>query len=478
LLSSNTSSLGNVMSEWLFNILKSGGLKDNQRYISRNSSFVNVYRSSRIELLCQEGARSVHKNNEQAFSFLNKLPSELEEKINWQSTEVKFIGPNQDYEHNTDSPFFEIRGNAWNDFNLQTTNVIGEIRKHQHCLKISSRFGDSFLKYIIADADGFLEIENFGGLQNEGEVHWLLIYIWKNQLKKAFRLGIPKNYVTSTSVHSKVRGRIDPVHYFINKELGKYKDTYREHSYQTDASILISEVFRLPNVRNLTEDIHSIQRSFLSASQGKRTKIKELRKVKHFTNPYFSEYNKIIDLSKKMLLDGAIGFGDEKSSSAFLFDISMLFEYFIRKKIERSGLTLESKFSDNLKVKTGGGRDRKIQPDIVVETENGKFIFDVKYKNFDYQYGISRNDVFQIHTYTGQYGNDSNILGCGFIQPKHGGENEFIEEEISIMGKRIPFFVCLLAVPEIEEGKEFAFAFHDSCQDFFSKIKKIAFSSS
>ena len=45
-------------------------------------------------------------------------------------------------------------------------------------------------EYIIADADGFLEMEDYGG-EEKGDYEWLLVYLWLIKLKRAYRLGLP-----------------------------------------------------------------------------------------------------------------------------------------------------------------------------------------------------------------------------------------------------------------------------------------------
>ena len=57
--------------------------------------------------------------------------------------------------------------------------MIGLVKRGNYSLKISSRFGNEFLKFIIADADGFLEIKNMGGERElEDGYMWLLAYLW------------------------------------------------------------------------------------------------------------------------------------------------------------------------------------------------------------------------------------------------------------------------------------------------------------
>lgn len=103
----------------------------------------------------------------------------------------------------------------------------------------------------------------------------------------------------------------------------------------------------------------------------------------------------------------------------FCFDVSMLFEYFIRKLLKRDGLRLLSKFEQRYEIPTGaiGSYRRKLEPDLVLENNGDLYVFDVKYKSFDSRYGVKREDLFQLHTYIGQYDNTAAIKGCGFICP-------------------------------------------------------------
>lgn len=137
----------------------------------------------------------------------------------------------------------------------------------------------------------------------------------------------------------------------------------------------------------------------------------------------------------------------------------MLFEYFIRKLIKRDGLRLLGKFEQRQQIASGAlsGYMRKLEPDLVIEIDESLFVFDVKYKAFDSQFGVKREDLFQLHTYIGQYGNVVAIKGCGFIYPiseerwaslnleKTQG---VISDIIHQQGQEIPFHVLFLKIPE------------------------------
>ncbi|MDX7018216.1 restriction endonuclease, partial [Klebsiella aerogenes] len=94
------------------------------------------------------------------------------------------------------------------------------------------------------------------------------------------------------------------------------------------------------------------------------------------------DYNVLIDLSKQVIDRKGSDFDSQQDSSAFFFDISMLFEYFIRKLIKRDGLRLLGKFEQRQQIASGAlsGYMRKLEPDLVIEIDESLFVFDVKYK--------------------------------------------------------------------------------------------------
>src|SRR5690606_11434005 len=118
--------------------------------------------------------------------------------------------------------------------------------------------GDEFLRYIIADADGFLEIDNLGAINMQVNNHWLIQYYWTIKLKKAFRLGLPKVYEKQTTIRSKVKGNIDVAHFELNKTIAKYKSTSRNHSFFCNQNLLILEAFKKVNNDFLSKELFAI----------------------------------------------------------------------------------------------------------------------------------------------------------------------------------------------------------------------------
>lgn len=472
------------MGEWLFNILKNNTLVDNQIYQVDNGIFKNN-RIQSVDLLRRVSNQTRNsKNNEDGiWHFLNETNREVQGLFLNDKSKPLVLFNNRDYEHNSDDNFIDVNGVNCMNFTLKTGNIIGYLKKGDFAIKISSRFGDKFLKHIISEADGFLEIENYGGSAKEDGYEWLLIYLWKTKVKKAFRLGLPKKYITQKEQINKVRGNVNPVHYFTSgRQLASYQCEYREHSYNNEANKLIAYTFKKIGNHEFLRDTTIMKNAFYTAIDGQKVSRQELYKTRHFLNPFYKDYNDVIDLSKLILKDELSDFGDKSDNSAFFFDVSMLFEYYVRKILKRDGYILESKFDNRIEIETAGYLSkRKLEPDILF-SHNGKgFLFDVKYKSFNFRNGVSREDLFQLHTYIGQFGNANDIKACGFIYPistsrwesSDYSENElFLKNKIIVMGKEIDFYVLFIKVPK-NDSENFHLEFSSNISRFLKIVNSI-----
>ena len=431
-----------------------------------------------------KGQRTYPYNNEKdIWNFLNSVSSDIEKTLSNNSADALVLFNDEDYEHNVDDGFVSVTGTDTRNFTLNTGNLIGFVKRGDYDLKIGSRFGDPFLRYIIADADGFLELENIGGESHGDGYEWLLAYLWNVKFKRAYRLGLPKKYVAKIDRVSKVRGTIDPVDLFQNKTSGKYLCSYREHSYDSPATSLFIKAYETIKHYSFCHGSRNIYNSFVMANQGvKRTKQEILSlKIPYFTNAFYNDYNGLIDLSKRVISQQGADFNSKNESSAFFFDVSMLFEYFIRKMMKREGIHLLSKFEKRHKIPTGSPENyvRKLEPDLVFEGNGGLYVFDAKYKSFDPRYGVKREDLFQLHTYIGQYANTAPVKGCGFIYPMPENRWEFLElnrscglisDVIHQHGNEIPFHILFLKVPS-EGQPDFNRLMSEQCRMFMNTIR-------
>ncbi len=478
--------------KWLFDVIKDGTLRDNQSYSVKEGSFKNNLSGDKFCLL-ERGKNKkfqIYNREWDIWKFLNSISGDINKALDSSNkrSDALVLFNEEEYEHNAGGSLFNISGHNPRNFNLTTGNVVGFVRKGDYSLTINSRFGEGFLKYIIADADGFIELEDIGGEDNLADDYkWLLAYIWNIKLKNAYRLGLPKKYVTKDDRTTRVRGTIDVVDYFQNHKSGKYLCSYREHSYNSPALSLFIEAYKEVKSYPFCRQTRGIYNTFLVANQGVRRSRQEILKTKHFTNQYYSDYNDLIDFSKRIIRNRALNLDSQNDSSAFLFDVSMLFEYFIRKLIARNGIYVESKTKHRWEIPSGaiqGSYKRKLEPDLVFESDGGLYVFDVKYKYFDQTYGVKREDLFQMHTYIGRYGHDATIKGCGFIYPISAERWEtlgldattgLISDVISQQGRAIPFHVLFLKVPKDSQegspGNDFREKMSESCSTFVSTLK-------
>lgn len=467
---------------WLFDVIKNGILVDNQTYTVQDEILHNRRFDAPIKLNKRaNGQWSYPYNNDQAiWQFINKISSDVNNSLMELSADALVLFNDSEYEHNTDDNLLRVSGVNVANFTLTTGNLIGFIKQGDYSLKISSRFGDNFLRFIIADADGFLELENFGG-QNIGEGYeWLLAYLWNIKFKKAYRLGLPKMYITKNEKLGQVRGKIDVVDYFNNKMLGKHLCSYREHSYENPAASLFLAAYEMIEHYSFCQHTRNIYNTFLIANKGVKRTRQEILRTQYFKNPFYNDYNILIDLSKKIISQKSSDFSSQEVSSSFLFDVSMLFENFIRKLIKRSGIALRSKYTQIHKISAGinNGYMRKLEPDIVLESAEGLYIFDVKYKNFDSKFGVGREDLFQLHTYIGQYANEAQIKGCGFIFPiseknwtsfNLDSTNGVISSVLKQHGVDIPFHIVFFKITEA--NVDFKKSMGNESFDFCTRLK-------
>ena len=372
-----------------------------------------------------------------------------------------FFGEN--YEHNTTDDLLKVLG--WNDDNyiIETGNLVGFISTEEFNLDITSRFGDNFLRYLLHYSDGFLELSDAGHVGFQGLNEWVLINLWKKTLMQAYRLGLPKQYIPQHEKQFTIRGSVDVLDYAINKgKDGKILCHFYQHDYNNSVTQIIAHTFSKLGNKPMLRDCLQLRNAFENCVAGKKVSLDACLRTKPITNPYYAEYNKVIWLSKKILMRQCGNLKDSgDASSSFLFDMSMLFEYFIRKVLLEGGLSLFPKNDGSMTISRGLGKndDRHLYPDIIIDRgedcEGKRWIdvYDVKYKYFNTEKGIKREDLFQLHTYVSYLSNDYRIRSCGIIYPQEGEEIAGTENILRHPDYKegIPLRVVFLNIPTTDK---------------------------
>ncbi len=418
-------------------------IKDN------NYSGINI--ANNINPTWQDDIFHDKKRNKEKFrkegitNFVKELHQEIASK-NLLELNISQITFDDEFEANKNQKIFDISGNNFENFKIYTKNIIGSFIYKSHHFNINCRFGNDFLQYMIANSSGFLELENFGAIDNKlGLGEWILIYYWKLQLKKAFSIGIYKTYKVKNANLSSIRGTID-INNYIKKSYfdGKTICNFKEHSYKNELNSIINltltKVFK-SKYQSIVTDIYNIKNAFESINLD-TININHINTQK-VINPYFNRYNQVFDLSLKILKDEFANVGENNSKfSAFLFDISLLFEHHIRKLLKEKF----ELFKKNKKEFTvpNGIDENNVFPDIIIKLNAKKHgkpqiaIYDVKYKHFTHKgkhKGVNRDDLFQLITYISVYSNQYDITECGFIYPCNS--SDYLEKEQMINKKQL-----------------------------------------
>ena len=108
------------------------------------------------------------------------------------------------------------------------------------------------------------------------------------KFKRAYRLGLPKAYMTRNDRLSRVRGTIDAVDFFRNNTSGKYLCSYREHSYDNPGNFLFIRAYEALADYSFCQRTRNIYNAFLIANQGVKRSQQEILRTTYFTNPFFT----------------------------------------------------------------------------------------------------------------------------------------------------------------------------------------------
>lgn len=137
-----------------------------------------------------------------------------------------------------------------------------------------------------------------------------------------------------------------------------------------------------------------------------------------------------------------------KNVEAFLFDIALLFENFIREVLKNfTNLKVFNKKDGSFDVDFDNNNfpeSRNMEPDIIVvdnsQQSSDYYIFDVKYKGLKKNNKVNRNDFYQVISYMSLFRNnfqekEGELKGGGFIFPESFSGEEKIQEPNIFQGE-------------------------------------------
>ena len=190
-------------------------------------------------------------------------------------------------------------------------------------------------------------------------------------------------------------------------------------------------------------------------------------------------YKKSLDLAKFFLLDESpysVFYNDEKEITGLFFPMETIYESYIATKLKE---VIDNKFSikiqDNSykifnKCEVGGKEVKnnityfKLKPDIVLENENEIIILDTKWKELKnpeekegtYNFGISKEDIYQMITYIHVYNSKAKKCNKAYlVYPINNNEKLPLENDIVFSGENeLKVRACFVDLSSEDDTKE------------------------
>ena len=190
-------------------------------------------------------------------------------------------------------------------------------------------------------------------------------------------------------------------------------------------------------------------------------------------------YKKSLDLAKFFLLDESpysVFYNDEKEITGLFFPMETIYESYIATKLKE---VIDNKFSikiqDNSykifnKCEVGKNEVKKnitcfkLKPDIVLENENEIIILDTKWKELKspkeneiiYNFGISKEDIYQIITYIHVYNSKAKKCNKAYlVYPINNNEKLPLENDIVFSGENgLKVRACFVDLSSEDDTKE------------------------
>lgn len=156
---------------------------------------------------------------------------------------------------------------------------------------------------------------------------------------------------------------------------------------------------------------------------GRRPTLQTLYKAKNHRslhNPTFNHFKKILKYAEIILNQNNLNLNSKDrnplEAKGYLLDISELFELYLVKLLQQSFPDWQVNGQEEIKIYQNSFFRRSFYPDIVMRhNDTGKIaVFDAKFKNMQFKNAnVSREDLHQIHSYAGYYGDK--LIASGLL---------------------------------------------------------------
>lgn len=339
-------------------------------------------------------------------------------------------------------------------------------------INITTKYGDAFLKRMLNFVnDIYVDNEQVKAKKDETENQFLFIiaYLFIQSLEKAAVLGLPQQYKKHQERSHKVRGSID-FNDYLKRDIpfqGKLTSTFRERMYvQEIVDVLYLALRKLERI--FGKEIHSrllglnqLLKQNYSGQFASYATIQKAKAHQSINNPMYSGFKRVLEYAEIILLDKDLIPDNDKqqlATTGYLFDIAELYELYLEKLLSKNFPEWSVSGQEELRIYQQQFFNRPMFPDLVMKhrTSGKVVVFDAKFKKMEMQNGdVDRNDLHQIHSYSGYY--RSNLIASGLIYPLSREINTEKAHSKSIYGSKdneINFIVDGVYVNENQTMKE------------------------
>ena len=235
-----------------------------------------------------------------------------------------------------------------------------------------------------------------------------------SETERLVRLGLIKSYRKVSENMGKVKGKIQFTEHVRRNCLHKEKFFVTHSVYDTNNllnQILLKALIILSNISNNPSYYIRIKKLLADFEKVEETNITASSFASLRFNRNSERYKSAITLAKLIILKYSPDLkGGNENVLAILFDMNLLFENYVYRKLKRLEFDAEIPIKKVWEQKRSlFWETRNIRADILVETETGNFVIDTKWKILKEQ-RPSDSDLKQIFVYNLHYESDLSIL--------------------------------------------------------------------
>jgi len=327
---------------------------------------------------------------------------------------------------------YDYKNNSW-----WSSRYIGEAtfqhNSQEYKLSIQPRFGELFLFRMFEEIFNIRLTHSTNKITKSNDIQFLIrkviSFIWVQLLANANKHGVPKRNVTRVYQGSKIKGKID-----ITKTIQSLTksnlitSSYKEKAVDATISNIILRAYKILKSDYGLDSIN-LPDNAQDALNGLFMETKDISSVNNhqYRNIVYKDiyvsFKPLVDFSWDIIQKKNI-LNQEKSNKqnkgfSFFIDMAEVWELYLKsllkKKLQPEGWKQidATHFIYNDKFYR-----RSIIPDIVLLRGDQSIVLDAKYKRM-YFFGteLDRTDFFQIHTYSGYYSINSNLITAGLLYP-------------------------------------------------------------